>query len=131
MSRALIALLLVSSLVSGVFFFTPNNSAEYDEEFYEYHKTSFCTKIKEILNGGDIYNDKSRINNARAVVPSLAQEMLDNGIPTNVVIRTMLIYGQGLYSSTSKIHNGKWTIRNNKTGPNTVILNKNNPNNLI
>ena len=76
----------------------------------------------------DIYNDKSRINTARAVVPSLAQEMLDNGIPTNIVIRTMLIYGQGLYSSTSKIHNGKWTIRNNKTGPNTVILNKNNPN---
>ena len=36
MSRALIALLLVVSLVSGVFFFTPNNSAEYDEEFYEY-----------------------------------------------------------------------------------------------
>ena len=30
MSRALIALLLVASLVSGVFFFTPNNSAEYD-----------------------------------------------------------------------------------------------------
>ena len=76
----------------------------------------------------DIYNDKSRINTARAVVPSLAQDMLDNGVPTNVVIRTMLIYGQGLYSSTSKIHNGKWTIRNNKTGPNTVILNKNNPN---
>ena len=76
----------------------------------------------------DIYNDKSRINNARAVVPSLAQEMLDNGIPTNVVIRTMLIYGQGLYSSASKIHNGKWTIRNNKTGPNTVVLNEKNPN---
>ena len=36
MSRALIALFLVASLVSGVFFFSTNNSAEYDEEFYEY-----------------------------------------------------------------------------------------------
>ena len=36
MSRALIALFLVASLVSGVFSFIPSSSAEYDEEFYEY-----------------------------------------------------------------------------------------------
>jgi len=36
MSRAFVALFLVASLVSGVLFFTPNYSAEYDEEFYEY-----------------------------------------------------------------------------------------------
>jgi len=36
MSRALIALFLVTSLVSGVFSFIPSSSAEYDEEFYEY-----------------------------------------------------------------------------------------------
>ena len=36
MSRVFVSLLLVASLVSGVFFFTPNNSAEYDEEFYDY-----------------------------------------------------------------------------------------------
>ncbi len=36
MSRAFTALFLVVSLVSGVFFFVPSNSAEYDEDFYEY-----------------------------------------------------------------------------------------------
>ena len=36
MSRAFTALLLVVSLVSGIFFFVPSNSAEYDEDFYEY-----------------------------------------------------------------------------------------------
>jgi len=36
MSRALITLFLVASLVSGVFSFIPSSSAEYDEEFYEY-----------------------------------------------------------------------------------------------
>ena len=36
MSRAFVALFLVASLVSGVLFFTPNYSAEYDEDFYEY-----------------------------------------------------------------------------------------------
>ena len=36
MSRALLALFLVASLVSGVLFFTPNYSAEYDEDFYDY-----------------------------------------------------------------------------------------------
>ena len=36
MSRAFLALFLVASLVSGVLFFTPNYSAEYDEEYYEY-----------------------------------------------------------------------------------------------
>ena len=36
MSRAFVALFLVASLVSGVLFFTPNYSAEYDEEYYEY-----------------------------------------------------------------------------------------------
>jgi len=36
MSRAFLALFLVASLVSGVLFFTPNYSAEYDEDFYEY-----------------------------------------------------------------------------------------------
>ena len=36
MLRALIALFLVASLVSGVFSFIPSSSAEYDEEFYEY-----------------------------------------------------------------------------------------------
>ena len=36
MSRVLLALFLVATLVSGVLFFTPNYSAEYDEEFYEY-----------------------------------------------------------------------------------------------
>ena len=35
MSRAFVALFLVASLVSGVLFFTPNYSAEYDEEYYE------------------------------------------------------------------------------------------------
>ena len=36
MSRVFLALFLVASLVSGVLFFTPNYSAEYDEDFYEY-----------------------------------------------------------------------------------------------
>ena len=36
MSRVFLALFLVASLVSGVLFFTPNYSAEYDEEYYEY-----------------------------------------------------------------------------------------------
>ena len=36
MSRAFTALLLVVSLVSGIFSFVPSNSAEYDEDFYEY-----------------------------------------------------------------------------------------------
>ena len=35
MSRTLVSLLLAASMVSGVFFFTINNSAEYDEDFYE------------------------------------------------------------------------------------------------
>ena len=36
MSRTLVSLLLAASMVSGVFFFTINNSAEYDEDFYEH-----------------------------------------------------------------------------------------------
>ena len=36
MSRVFLALFFVASLVSGVLFFTPNYSAEYDEEYYEY-----------------------------------------------------------------------------------------------
>ena len=36
MSRVSIALFLVASLVSGVVFFLPNNSAEFNEEIYEY-----------------------------------------------------------------------------------------------
>ena len=36
MSRTLVSLILAASMVSGVFFFTLNNSAEYDEDFYEY-----------------------------------------------------------------------------------------------
>ena len=35
MSRALIASFLVASLILGMFMFVPDNSAEYDEEYYE------------------------------------------------------------------------------------------------
>ena len=35
MSRTFVSLLLAASMVSGVFFFTINNSAEYDEDFYD------------------------------------------------------------------------------------------------
>ncbi len=52
MSRTLTTLFLVASLISGVLFFIPDNSAEYDEEFYEeqpylqydFHINSFKTK---------------------------------------------------------------------------------------
>mgnify|MGYP005729040087 CR=1 FL=1 len=36
MSRVFLALFLAALLVSGVLFFVPNYSAEYDEDFYEY-----------------------------------------------------------------------------------------------
>ena len=36
MSRVILTLFLVASLVSGVLFFTPNYSAEYDDDYYEY-----------------------------------------------------------------------------------------------
>ena len=60
MSRAFTALFLVVSLVSGVFFFVPSNSAEYDEDFYEYQP---FLQYDFNLHGLDLKNyDEEEVN---------------------------------------------------------------------
>ena len=46
MSRALIASFLVVSLILGMFMFVPDNSAEYDEEYYnKYNQAKLENKV--------------------------------------------------------------------------------------
>ena len=89
----------------------------------------------EYKTSKDIFNDKIRIEKARAAVPGLINHMITSkedgglGMKHGEAVRFVIKYGGGMYSTSSRIHDKRFTIRrNNKTGFNEVILNPKHPN---